>query len=138
MKLSEERRIRLLNEVKFSANRSSGPGGQSVNKVNSRIELRFSISKSTELSDSEKYILSSKLRNRINSEGELILTAQTERSQLANKDRVSELFFTLLEKSLKVPKRRKKTLPTKTSRLKRLESKKITGQKKKLRKPPEI
>ncbi len=138
MKLSEEHKIRLITEIKFSATRSSGPGGQNVNKVSSKVELRFSVDNSKELEPEEKERLLAKLKTRINSDGELILTAQTERSQLANKEKVMELFFTLIEKSLTIPKSRKKTAPTASSRLKRLESKKITGQKKQLRKPPEI
>lgn len=138
MKLSEDRKVRLISEIKYSATRSSGPGGQNVNKVSSRVELRFSVNESNELNILEKERVYSKLKNRINNEGELILTAQAERSQLANKERVTELFFAIIEKSLTVQKRRNKTTPTKASKLKRLESKKITGIKKQLRKSPEI
>ena len=138
MKLSGERKEQLINEIKFTASRSSGPGGQNVNKVNSRVELRFPIEKSEVLAPVEKDILLMKLKNRINTDGELILASQTERSQLANKEKVTELFFKLLEKSLTIPRKRKKTVPTVASKVKRLESKKITGMKKQLRKPPEI
>ena len=138
MKLSEEQKGQLINELQFSASRSSGPGGQNVNKLNTRVELRFLISKSDVFTTEEKERLLKKLKNRINAEGELIVTSQSERSQLANKVKVTDLFFDLLEKALNVPKRRKKTAPTAASRLKRLESKKITSSKKQLRKPPEI
>ena len=138
MQLSDERKIRLLSELKFTATRSSGPGGQNVNKVSSRVELRFSIEKSEELNQEEKERLYNKLKNRINAENELILTAQTERSQLVNKEKVTDLFYILLEKSLTIPKHRKRTSPTVSSKVKRLENKKITGFKKQLRRPPEI
>ncbi len=138
MQLSEEQKNQLISELKFSASRSSGPGGQNVNKVNTRVELRFFISDSEVLTIEEKERLFVKLKNRINAEGELILTSQSERSQLANKEKVTELFFTLIEKALTVPKKRKKTTPTAASRIKRLESKKNVALKKQLRKPPEI
>ena len=138
MQLSEEQKNQLISELKFSASRSSGPGGQNVNKVNTRVELHFFISDSEVLTIEEKERLFAKLKNRINAEGELILTSQSERSQLANKEKVTELFFTLIEKALTVPKKRKKTTPTAASRIKRLESKKNVALKKQLRKPPEI
>lgn len=138
MKLSDERKNQLIHEIQFTASKSSGPGGQNVNKVNTRVELRFFISKSDTLAFEEKEQLFTKLKSRINMDGELILTSQSERSQLANKQKVTELFFTLIEKALTVPKKRKKTVPTAASRLKRLESKKITALKKQFRKPPEI
>ena len=138
MILSDEHKLQLINEVKYTATKSSGPGGQNVNKVNTRVELRFQISNSIVFSIEEKELLIGKLKNRINTEGELVLTAQSERSQLANKEYVTEMFFSLIEKSLVITKPRKKTNPTASSRIKRLETKKITGIKKQLRKPPEI
>ena len=138
MNLSEIRKAKLISEVKYAATRSGGPGGQNVNKVNTKVELRFNISNSIVFSSEEKERLINKLKNRINAEGELVLTAQSRRSQLANKEFVTELFFKLIEKSLVITKPRKKTNPTISSRLKRLETKKITGIKKQLRKPPEI
>ncbi len=138
MKLAEDRKEQLKTEMRFSATRSSGPGGQNVNKVSSRVELRFSIPKSAVLFPEEKDRLNIKLKNRINADGELILTAQVERSQLANKEKVTEIFFMLIEKALTIPRKRKKTSPTAASRVKRLESKKLTAFKKQLRKPPEI
>lgn len=136
MKLTEEQKKQLETEIVFSATRSSGPGGQNVNKVSTRIELRFSVINSTVFSDDEKARISLKLKNRINSEGELIITSQTGRSQLDNKEKALEKFFELVEKALTIRKKRIKTSPSITSRLKRLESKKITALKKQLRKPP--
>jgi ribosome-associated protein len=137
MKLTEEQKKQLETEIVFSATRSSGPGGQNVNKVSTRIELRFSVLNSTIFYDYEKARISLKLKNRINSEGELIITSQTGRSQLDNKETALEKFFELVEKALTIQKKRLKTSPTITSKLKRLESKKIMALKKQLRKPPE-
>ena len=137
MKLTEAQKKLVETEIVFSATRSSGPGGQNVNKVNSRVELRFSVLNSTVFSDDEKARISLKLKNRINSEGEMVLTSQTGRSQLDNKEKAIEKFFEILEKALTIQKKRIKTSPSITSRLKRMESKKITALKKQLRKPPE-
>ena len=137
MLLSELRKKQLESELHFSATRSSGPGGQHVNKVNTQVELRFSVSLSSFLSISEKQRLLVKLKNRINDKGELIILSQTERSQLRNKVNTLEKFFSWIEKALTIPKKRIKTLPTASSRRKRIESKKIISQKKQLRKPPE-
>jgi len=137
MKLTEAQKKLVETEIVFSATRSSGPGGQNVNKVSSRVELRFSVLNSTVFSDDEKARISLKLKNRINSEGEMVLTSQTGRSQLDNKEKAIEKFFEILEKALTIQKKRIKTSPSITSRLKRMESKKITALKKQLRKPPE-
>ena len=123
-------------EWKFSAVRSSGAGGQNVNKVNTRVELRFPIAKSQQLSENEKNLLYKKLKNRINSENELILSCQSERSQLRNKQKVIERFFDILAESLKQEKHRIATKRTNASRLKRIESKKLQASKKERRKPP--
>jgi ribosome-associated protein len=137
MNLTESQKKQLETEIVFSATRSSGPGGQNVNKVNTRVELRFSIINSTVFSEDEKDRIFLKLKNRINSEGELVLTSQASRTQLNNKEKVLEKFFELVEKALTIQKKRLKTTPTITSRLKRMESKKITALRKQLRKPPE-
>jgi ribosome-associated protein len=137
MKLTEEHKKQLESEIVFSATRSSGPGGQNVNKVNTRVELRFSVNNSTVFSEEEKDRIFLKLKNRINSERELVLTSQTGRTQLDNKEKALEKFIELLEKALTIQKKRLKSRPTVASRLKRLESKKNLALKKQLRKPPE-
>jgi ribosome-associated protein len=120
-------------EFIFNASRSSGPGGQNVNKVNSRVELRFSITKSELLTEDEKDILLNKLKNKINSEGELLIVAQTDRSQLKNKEESIEKFYALLTKALTPIKRRRATRPTKASVERRLEGKKLNSEKKEYR-----
>jgi ribosome-associated protein len=123
----------FYSEMIFSASRSSGAGGQHVNKVSSRIELRYSIVKSNWLTEEEKLLIQKKLNNRINSEGELIITAQDHRSQVKNKELAIDKFFHLLSMALKQPKKRLATRPSKASKIKRLESKRMHAQKKKLR-----
>jgi ribosome-associated protein len=137
MNLTEAHKKQLENEIVFSATRSSGPGGQNVNKVNTRVELRFSVLNSNVFSEEEKVRISMKLKNRINSEGELILTAQTGRTQFDNREKALEKFYGLIEKALTIQKKRLKSEPTLASRLKRLESKKNLAIKKQMRKPPE-
>lgn len=113
------------NEFIFQATRSSGPGGQNVNKVSSKVELRFNYLNSAWLDEEEMALIASKLVNKINNLGEIVLTAQTDRSQLKNKEIVIEKFYSLMEKALTPQKKRHKTRPTKGSVEKRLESKRI-------------
>ncbi len=125
-------------EFVFTASRSSGPGGQNVNKVNSKIELRFNIPASVLLSDEEKILLMEKLKNRINSQGELIIVSQDDRSQLKNKENTIVKFYQLLQHALTPQKMRKPSKPSMASRHRRLENKRRLSEKKKDRKPPEI
>ncbi|HEY3390716.1 MAG TPA: alternative ribosome rescue aminoacyl-tRNA hydrolase ArfB [Prolixibacteraceae bacterium] len=112
-------------EFVFQASRSGGAGGQNVNKVSTKVELRFNVASSALLSEEEKAIIAVKLVNKINNLGELILVCQTERSQLRNKDKVIEKFYVLIEKALTPRKKRLNTKPTKASVEKRLESKRV-------------
>jgi ribosome-associated protein len=128
----------LFLELTFSASRSSGPGGQSVNKVSSKVELRFNIAGSSVLTDAEKGILLDRLKKRVNAEGEIVLVCQTERTQLMNKAKVLEKFYSLLEKALAPRKKRIKTAPTKSSVEKRIEKKKALSEKKLRRKESDL
>jgi ribosome-associated protein len=123
----------LSGEFVFQASRSSGPGGQNVNKVNSRVELRFNIPGSQLLDEGQKEILMLKLASKLTTDGTLIVAAQKERSQLMNKEDAVERFYALLEKALRPVKKRKKTRPTKASVEKRISRKKQLSEKKKLR-----
>ncbi len=126
-----------MDEMAFSTSRSSGPGGQNVNKVNTKVELRFNIEESSLLSDDDKKHLYKELSNKINSRGELILVSEKFRSQLKNKQQVIEKFFSLIIKALTPSKKRIPIKPTMASKEKRLESKKIQSDKKISRKKPE-
>jgi ribosome-associated protein len=125
-------------EIDFNTTRSGGPGGQHANKVETSVELRFNVQHSDLLNKDEKQRLLKKLSNKINKKGELIITAESNRSQFQNKEEVLEKFYQLLERSLKKPKKRKKTKPPKAAKEKRIQEKKKHGEKKSQRKPPEI
>ena len=123
----------LGSECTFTGTRSSGPGGQNVNKVNTRIELRFNVSRSSKLTDEEKQLILSRLVKKISRDGDLVVVSQSERSQLANKKKAVEKFHSLLEKALEVRTKRIGTSPTRTSRIERMHSKQIRSSVKKLR-----
>lgn len=127
----------LLPELEFSASRSSGPGGQNVNKVNSRITLRFNIPGSTILTDDEKAVLLTKLASRLTDAGELMVHAQDKRSQLQNKEATLQKLDEILAKALQKKKVRKATKPSKTAVQKRITGKKRQSEKKQWRQKPE-
>ncbi|PVY39959.1 alternative ribosome rescue aminoacyl-tRNA hydrolase ArfB [Pontibacter virosus] len=117
-------------ELSFQASRSGGAGGQNVNKVASKVELRFHVSDSELLTDEEKVLVQEKLASRINNEGFLHLMCQAERSQLQNKEQCIERFYELIRQALTRQKKRKATKPTRASVRKRLESKRRQSDKK--------
>ncbi|MCK9423549.1 MAG: aminoacyl-tRNA hydrolase [Bacteroidales bacterium] len=121
-------------EFSFTASRSSGPGGQHVNKVSTKVELRFDVVNSNLLSQEEKEVILSKVTGKINAEGVLIIVSQVERSQLKNKERTIEKFYALLANALKPRKKRKPTKPSQASKEKRLEAKRLQSEKKTRRK----
>lgn len=110
-------------EFTFSSTRSSGAGGQNVNKVNTKVELRFHVDHSALLTAEEKVIVHHKLINHITSDGFLVIRSQKERSQLRNKEITIDKFYNLLIKALTPRKKRKATQPSKASIKKRLEVK---------------
>jgi ribosome-associated protein len=124
----------LRDEISFKTSRSSGKGGQNVNKVSTKVEAAFHVANSQLLTDEEKLIINTKLSNRITDEGELKVTCQESRSQLDNKEKAVHKLHMLIEKALTPVKQRRKTKPSKASKEKRLKSKKAAGEIKKLRK----
>lgn len=133
--ISEELKMRNFEpEFVYSTSRSGGPGGQNVNKVSTKVELRLNIKTSSHFSETEKEIIFKKLKNKINKEGEFLIISQSERTQLLNKNVVTEKFYDLISKALTIPKYRRATKPTFASKLKRLDEKKSRSSIKKLRK----
>lgn len=134
--MTEDEIISRINpgELRYATSRSSGPGGQNVNKVNTKVELRFNIPSTESFSDEEKALLYTILKNRITSDGDLLIISQSERTQLHNKKKAEELLYRLLAKALTVKPERKATRPTTASRVRRLDEKKRRGQIKSMRK----
>ena len=128
----------ILKEVILKAVRSSGSGGQHVNKVATKVVLSFFVKNSEGLTDQEKELITEKLTTRINKEGELILSSGTTRSQLRNKEMVIRKLISLLQWSLQSKKKRKATRIPKSAQLKRLQKKRLQSQKKADRKKPKI
>ena len=128
----------LLQELNFKAVRSSGSGGQHVNKVSSKIELLFDLPNSLVLKEEQKERIYKKLQNRLTKEGVLILQCQESRSQHKNKDIVISRFLDLIKSALEVPKKRKKTKVPKSVKEKRLQNKRNASEKKANRKKPDI
>lgn len=120
----------LLGEFSFQFSRSSGPGGQKVNKTESQVELRWSVGESQAFDPPKKQRILEKLSNQINNSQELVLTSDQYRSRERNKDAVIQRCIDYIEKALHIPKKRKATKPTRSSIEKRLQSKKIQSEKK--------
>ncbi|MCB0474155.1 MAG: aminoacyl-tRNA hydrolase, partial [Flavobacteriaceae bacterium] len=118
--------------------RSSGAGGQHVNKVSSKVELTFDIENSSALSAEQKQVLINKLSSRLTKDHVLILYCDESRSQHKNKELVTERCIKLIKQSLRTPKKRKATRPTKSSIQKRLKFKKRISIKKENRKSPDL
>lgn len=128
----------LQSELQFKAVRSSGAGGQNVNKVASKVELSFDLDASLGLTDDEKNLLIKSIPNRLTNEHILLLQCEESRSQHKNKSLVIQRFFDLIETGLIVPKRRIRTKTPRSVVKKRLKGKRKLSEKKSNRKPPEI
>ena len=128
----------LIEELSFKAIRSSGVGGQHVNKVSSKIELTFDVENSNELSDKQKQLLLHKLVNRLTKENILILFCDENRSQHKNKEIAIKRFLEVIKNGLATPKPRKATKPSKAAIRKRLRSKKRRSEKKVNRQKPDL
>ena len=128
----------LYNECVFKAVKSSGPGGQHVNKTASKIELYFNIEHSQALNDKEKQRLLDKLSTKLSADGNIILTCQDSRSQHKNKDIAFKKLLEVLLENLKVSKKRKPTKIPKSVKIKRLKSKRANSEKKANRRKPNL
>lgn len=126
----------LLSELKFKAVRSSGAGGQNVNKVSSKVVLSFDLFNSLGLTQEEKELLKTKISTKLTQENILILTSEEDRSQLKNKEVVVKKFLKVIENGLKIPKQRKETKIPRAVKEKRLQEKKSTAYIKENRKKP--
>ncbi len=127
----------LLSEITFKATRSSGPGGQHVNKTSTRVELSWSLFHTKAFTQDQVYLLKEKLKTRLTKEGVLQLSSSHSRSQYRNKEDVIKRFFSLLNLSLQKPKQRKATRPSLAAQRKRLQAKKAQSDKKANRRKPE-
>lgn len=129
---------KILSELEYKAVRSSGAGGQNVNKVSSKVVLSFSLSVSTALTDEEKLLVASRLANRINAEGQLVLHCDEDRSQLRNKDIVTKRFLQLMAAAVKPEVIRRATKIPRAVMQKRRDNKARQSDKKKSRRRPDF
>jgi len=131
-------KAKIIQELQFKAVRSSGAGGQHVNKVSTKIELSFELNASNALSEKEKERLLIKLSHRLTKENMFLLQCDESRSQHKNKELAVKRFLNVIENALKVSKKRKATKPSKASVERRLQSKKKAAQKKANRTKPNL
>jgi ribosome-associated protein len=120
----------LIKECKYNFARSGGKGGQNVNKVSTKVELYFDVLSSRILTDTEKQMVFKKAGNKINAEGLLQITNETDRTQLANKEKAQKKFLKVIEMALKPEVKRIKTVAPAIVNEKRIQEKKIVSEKK--------
>lgn len=128
----------LLAELNFKAVRSSGAGGQNVNKVSSKVVLSFDLENSQAFKEEEKLLLKEKLASKLTQNSVLILNCDEDRSQFKNKSIVIKRFLTIIEKGLHRPKVRRTTKVPRRVNEKRLNAKKVMGKLKQNRKNPKF
>ena len=133
MPLDEHDIDKIIDECSFSTSRGGGPGGQHVNKVETKVILKWNVNQSDVLDVELKKQILDKLGSRINKVGELVLVSQDSRSQLQNKQKLIETLPLLINQALVIKKKRRKTKPTRSSVEKRLNEKRRLSDKKKLR-----
>lgn len=126
----------LTRELKYRTSRSSGPGGQHVNKTESRVELLWYPEASSCLSEQQKILVINRLAGRLSEEGLLILVCEKHRSQYRNRAELINRLMNLIQSSLVPPKKRRATRPSRASVEKRIRNKKIRGEIKKSRRNP--
>ena len=128
----------LKSELSYKYVRSSGSGGQHVNKVSSKAELYFNLQESSVFNEEQKQKLSEFLKNRLNKDGIVVLACDESRSQFRNKAIVTQRFINLIEEGLKKQKKRRPTRIPRSVKRKRLNNKRIQSEKKANRKPPKL
>ncbi|MFV5694562.1 alternative ribosome rescue aminoacyl-tRNA hydrolase ArfB [Flavobacterium sp. LB3P122] len=129
---------KIISELTLKAVRSSGAGGQNVNKVSSKVVLTFDLKKSQSLTQEEKLLLETKLSSRLTTELVLILNCDEDRSQLKNKEIVIKRFLEIIKNGLIIPKERRATKIPKSVIRKRIKNKKNISEVKKNRKKPNL
>jgi ribosome-associated protein len=129
---------KVISELSFKAVRSSGAGGQNVNKVSSKVVLSFDLNNSDSLSEEQKLLLFENLKTKLTSEGILILNCDEDRSQLKNKEIVTKRFLKIIQNALIIPKERKLTKIPRSVIEKRINEKRTNSEIKQNRKRPEI
>jgi ribosome-associated protein len=138
--MAEEHSLRInsrlsipMDEIEIAFTRSSGPGGQHVNKTSTQAELSFDLEHSSSIPEQDRAWLLTKLATRLDSSGKLHVNSQSYRSQLRNKEAALEKLASLISGAMERPKSRKKTKPSRTAKETRLHSKKLAGEKKRMR-----
>ena len=127
-----------LSEIEFAISRSSGPGGQNVNKVNSKVQLRWRPLESAAIPEDVRFRILARLESQLTTDGDLLIASQLYRDQPRNREDCLNKLQKLLQTALIVPKTRKKTKPSRASKVRRVREKRIDGEKKIQRRTPRL